>query len=796
MQNDVPNSEFILSLSSLLHDIGKVRQRYVKDNTHQFHSNKVVREMHELTGLDNSRVYFLVSNLVLHHHTKDEELPEELRKDEEFMKLLNILKFSDWKSAGHDREDRDPNQTEDFKNQFTVALEKIFSHLKEWKGDIHYFPMYMLHDSRYLIDFFRDRESWDRGSTNFDSLKNIDEYFVKASSSIRLRQGFRKEFVNKLTSVLMDSVRTVPSAFWYSKAEITLFDHLKTTAAIANCKLYNDAQFLLISADTSGIQDYIFRYVKAEGADDRASRRIRGRSFIVRLLSDAIQSLLEIRLGLYGYNTVYDGSGGFLIMCPLREETEKKLVEIREEIDHFCNIDFKRIWSVLAWKRVSFDDLITSDGGAETTKLITEIQEMREESGRKKSRKGETVMKNEYGLFFNPIESRKKICSSCGLEIVSRGEKCLWCLREESLGSKLVKNHGKLIIHKNVYDSTTTEKFDDEDSLEFTFGNTRIVYTVEEHGSQKPAVYSEDISINDSDFTKWNRKENQDRTSWKFIFLGNNAPTLNNNDSEQIMPFDVMAGCQGERGRGERHCMPLATVKMDVDGMGKLMAYGFSKPTLSKISTISYFISFFFSVFLNKIAEEHNIYIIFSGGDDITAVGEVRNALDFSTYLRKCFRNWAGPHTGLSCGIETMHHSYPIRRSVEQAERNLSKSKSFRGKDSITVFDNTMAWDAFDSSGKIADKIYTRIKEKKLGSGFPYLLINLDQKNPYKGGKPDDVMIPDYYLYYYLSRNFGGKDMKRTHEMEELYEMIRKKDNFEHIGVTSRVTILKVRGDR
>lgn len=795
MKNDISDTEFVLSLSSLLHDIGKVKQRYAKANTHQFYSNQTVREMHELAGLDNGRVYFLVSNLVLHHHTKDEELPEELKKDEEFRKLLNILKFADWKSAGHDREDRDPNQTEDFKNQFTVALEKIFSHLKDWKGAIHYFPMYMLHDSRYLIDFFRDRESWDRGSTNFDSLKNIDEYFVKASSSIMLRQGFKKEFVNKLTSILMDSVRTVPSAFWYSKAEITLFDHLKTTAAIANCKLYNDTQFLLISADTSGIQDYIFRYVKAEGADDRASRRIRGRSFIVRLLSDAIQSLLEIRLGLYSYNTVYDGSGGFLIICPLREETEKKLVGITEEIDHFCHIDFKRIWSVLAWRRVSFDDLITSDGSTESTKLITEIQEMREESGRKKSRKGKTVMENEFDLFFNPIESGKKICSSCGLETISREGKCLWCLREESLGSKLVKNHGKLVIHKKVYDSTTPENINDEDSLEFTFGTTKIVYTVDDHGSQGPAVYSEDISINDSDFTKWDQ-EDRDRISWKFIFLGNNAPTIDNKGSRQIMPFDVMAGCQGDRGGGERHCMPLAAVKMDVDGMGRLIAYGFSKPTLSKISTLSYFISFFFSVFLNKIAEEHNIYVILSGGDDITAVGEVNNALDFSTYLRKCFRNWAGPCIGLSCGIETMHHSYPIRRSVDLAERNLSKSKSFQCKDRITVFENTMKWDAFDSSRKIADKIYTRIKEKKLGSGFPYLLINLDQKNPYRGGKPGDVMIPDYYLYYYLSRNFGGKDMKRMQEMEELYEMIRKRDQFEHIGVTSRVTILKIRGDR
>ncbi|MGC8515955.1 MAG: type III-A CRISPR-associated protein Cas10/Csm1 [Thermoplasmata archaeon] len=789
MPRDIPDDEFVLSVSSLLHDIGKVRQRYERGNTHQFYSHQIVRELHELAGLRDGRIYSLISNLVLHHHTREDDLPEDLKRDGNFKKLLSILQFSDRTSADHDREDRDPEQAEDFKNRFTVAMEKIFSHLDSWRGEQHYFPMYMLHDSSDTINFFKDRESWDRGSTNFDFLKRIDSYSVKALTSMRFRPNFKREYVNKMTSILMDSVRTVPSAFWYSKAEIPLFDHLKMTSAIASCKLYNESDFLLISADTSGIQEYIFRRVRAEKADDRASRRTRGRSFIVRLLSDAIQSLLEIRLGLYDYNTVYEGSGGFLVMCPLKPDTEERMNELLREIDQFCYMDFRRLSSVISFRNVSFDDLSSPEDNTKSSNLIERIQELRDETGRKKTSRAKILIHDDPDHFFNPMKPGEGTCTSCGLDTAVREGKCLWCLREENLGSRLVRNLGKLMIHKKIYDSAAA--FEDENSIVFNFGSTTIVYTMDEDRDDDHAEYSEDISINDSDFMRWTQK---DTSSWKFIFLGNNVPIIEDKGSRSLMPFDIMAGCKESGGEG-RDCMPLAVAKMDVDDMGKIMAYGFSKPTLSKISTISYLISFFFSAFLNSVAESNRVYVIFSGGDDITAVGEVRNILNFSLELRSMFRNFAGPYIGLSCGIVTMHHSYPIRRAVEMAEKNLMSSKNFqtdrRRKDSLTIFDSTLPWESFQSSMKTATEIYTEImKNGNLGKSFPYLLINLDAKNPYRDGRPEEVMIPDYYLYYYLSRNFGGDNM------EKLYEMIRKKDEFRHIGVTSRVALLKIRGDK
>ena len=170
MQSEVNDDEFILSISSLLHDIGKVRQRYEKENTHQYYSEKIAGELAELRGQKSGKIQDIILNLIKHHHTKEDQLPEELRKDPQFLKHLDILKFSDWKSAGHDREDKDSTDT---MNHYTVALEKIFCHLENWEGDLQYFPPYMLHDSDEIIKLYRERDSWDRGSTNFDFLKKI-----------------------------------------------------------------------------------------------------------------------------------------------------------------------------------------------------------------------------------------------------------------------------------------------------------------------------------------------------------------------------------------------------------------------------------------------------------------------------------------------------------------------------------------------------------------------------------------------------------------------------------------------
>ncbi len=131
-----------------------------------------------------------------------------------------------------------------------------------------------------------------------------------------------------------------------SRPDINLFDHSRATAAIALC-LYDewkdgnwkgrDAEILndtpagyqkeefphpciLIAADLSGIQDFIFN-IPSKGA----AKSLKGRSFFVQLLSEVCAQFLLDELGLKPVNLLYNGGGNFFILAPAYRK--KRLIE-------------------------------------------------------------------------------------------------------------------------------------------------------------------------------------------------------------------------------------------------------------------------------------------------------------------------------------------------------------------------------------------------------------------------------------------------------------------------------------
>ena len=101
--------------------------------------------------------------------------------------------------------------------------------------------------------------------------------------------------------------------------DISLFDQTRVAAAIAVC-LYelrkkdeksSSKPFLLIGADFSGIQSYIYQIVSKH-----AGKNLKGRSFYLRLLSDAVVGYLLKELNLYNANIIYDSGGCFYLLAP------------------------------------------------------------------------------------------------------------------------------------------------------------------------------------------------------------------------------------------------------------------------------------------------------------------------------------------------------------------------------------------------------------------------------------------------------------------------------------------------
>ena len=98
--------ELSLALAAILHDVGKIRQRDVITENHASLGHKFMLELYNI----EDDVRKLSSELVRFHHT-DPERAVTLNDHER--ELLKILQLSDWNSASHDRDDRDPDEFRD-----------------------------------------------------------------------------------------------------------------------------------------------------------------------------------------------------------------------------------------------------------------------------------------------------------------------------------------------------------------------------------------------------------------------------------------------------------------------------------------------------------------------------------------------------------------------------------------------------------------------------------------------------------------------------------------------------------
>ena len=141
-------------------------------------------------------------------------------------------------------------------------------------------------------------------------------------------------YVNSLLCVLEAYMTYLPSSTaTHELADISLYDHVKMTAAYANCiyrylqekqesdfkstllegakDFYQEKVFRLVSLDLSGIQKFIFM-IHSEGA----LRVLRSRSFYLEILMEHMIDQLLQAMHLSRANLIYSGGGHCYILAP------------------------------------------------------------------------------------------------------------------------------------------------------------------------------------------------------------------------------------------------------------------------------------------------------------------------------------------------------------------------------------------------------------------------------------------------------------------------------------------------
>ncbi len=774
------NDEFVLAMSSILHDIGKIEQRFKINENHATLGSQFIKNV--ITTLDKKNKE-RIGNLIKYHHTETDKtgLPEEDKY------LLNILKQADWKSAAHDREDIDPKVFKDIK------LEKISDSINldcNKNNDNNTF-----YDLKTLGYFEDKSKNW-----GYQELYNE---IVNDIKKLDFTNNNAYTIFNTLNTILFKDTVFAPSAFYYSKPNISLYHHLKLTAAMALSlyrykKEYNknmeinekNNSFILLLCSISGIQDYIFRHYKAEASDDKGTKRLKGRSFMIKLLTDSIESYVLDRLNLYRFNIVWEKSDGFLLLMENGSNIDETLKTLRKEIDMGLIEKHRGLTANIAWVTASLDDFNT---------ITREDDELHDENK-------QDPFADKMQRLYNNLDLRKRnkmveiftdpnlseedkygksinnMCESCGMDTIV-DDRCRGCVEEEYIGTNLYKMPAletKIVKHID-------EAPDRGEKIIFTYGNKDIEYHFITEKEENNA--NEIIKINEF---------NSKAANWRFILQAKAVPLK---EKRVIKPLNELFGEE------EKHKM-LGVFKADVDNMGAIMAAGFKKLTISRLASISFEFEYFFSIKLDMIADsiKSNIYIVYSGGDDVSAIGEINDITAFSEKLYHEFIKYFNKKITLSAGISITPPKFPIRRGIMNAEENLGKAKKNEekneGKNSINYID-TMKWDKYIELSKLGDDIYNEIQRGKLSKGFPYFLQNLGNKfnreitqgtvisgtNVQSG---NSILVPDPLLTYYIRRNYNSRD---SNEAENLIKTLLADNDakWKYMNFISSYIVIKVR---
>jgi CRISPR-associated protein Csm1 len=625
-------------------------------------------------------------------------------------------------------------------------------------------------------------------------------------------------YINSLYHLLWKYTWCVPSAVYKSEPDISLFDHLKTTAAIAGCLYVNkmsskkeEKEFLVFASDFSGIQNFIYKIARVQGVGGIA-KRLRGRSFYLSLLQEMMGLYILRQLHFSMPHMLMCGGGRFEMLLPNTPFILRDLNNMSAKINKWLIEEY-----------LGELGLVTAyvEANQESIKSYSDILKVLDE-------KLSIAKKNKYIDNFNDtnfwIESKDikrliRVCRSCNTTLVEKGindEICDLCGQHKKIGEQLPES-------KTDYIAYLSQPNNSVKGIEITFGEFGSVYLLPERTyNDKLFELQELISI-----------QRVNDTAGIFKFIGNVAPVAREDfeqkteEDEQdgknvakegnVLTFETMA----DMSVGDKR---IGVLKMDVDYLGIIFAIGLIDETkerqksISRVASLSRSMDWFFAGYLNEICKivfekwkdnahqagwndkadkiENIFYIVYSGGDDLLIIGPWSEIPKLAKKIRDEFKEYTCNNSdiNLSAGIYLCKPKFPINISSTMAGEELGKSKD-SGRSRITFFGDTVMWNESDSEcgfnelldfGEfLYDALTAENANNKLPRGFVHGLLKKHKQ--YKGGQ-DPKFIPA--VIYQLTRNVRNDELRKVLKSKLITD---KNKYFKNLKIPASYALLKSR---
>ena len=700
----------LLYLAALLHDIGKFSQRadndiaktdesiycpvYKGQYTHKHVLWTADFVNHYASKFKNFDIDGALIQLASEHHLSDSQLSD----------LGKFVKRADCLSSGMDRNSdnvlcdvqKEETKWDSFKRKRMLSLLQTISANVE--TETYHLPIEKMSLSRkyFPSEDFASPPDYKRLWSDFEQ------------EFVQLEADTAYGFAETLLGLLQKYTSHIPAST-IDFPDVSLYDHLKTTAAIAVC-LYahkesgegGNAPFLLIGADFSGIQSYIYQIISTH-----ASKNLKGRSFYLRLLSDVIVRYLLRELGLYSANVIYNSGGGFYILAPNTAEIKKKLQNAIKEIEERIFAEHGTALYVAIDSVELSTDVLMHKGDKQLGDVWAELFLKRD---KKKNCRFSSMLKNNYNNFFEPQSVNTDKRDAITGDIFMQEEQPV---KYEGLSMKSI-NKAQIEIGKKLKDTNLLVVKEGEPlphwkecihiaplDLGFIYyfiAGSEIVEMEQLLKGSADNVYVVTFNGNCGDCNFLNNLKGANNIYQLDFYGGNEADTVKSTCFEELCENDIDE--KGYRSDFER----LGVLRMDVDNLGKIFQKGIKpeRATLSRYSTLSRSFDYFFSGYLNTIwnlVAPEKSQIIYSGGDDVFIVARWDIAIEIAKRIREDFEEYTCGNKAfsLSGGIAIVEPKYPIMKAAElsASEETLAKSHICNGKskNSISFMSMPLNWD-------------------------------------------------------------------------------------------------------
>lgn len=746
-------------LAAFLHDIGKLLGRgtfkLLDKGQHPEFSATFISAHKSLFSQVAEPT--LLETLVRKHHQNSRAFPPELLvqniSDDHIRTLATLVSIADNLASSERGE-----ASEQYRDYKTTPLYSVIERL-DTKFDtalrlrFHPRPLSATgEDVMYRTIFAEEFEQYQPEEMN-KLLKNFGEVF---SDFARKSRKIEFDcFTSHLTNMVYKHTWSIPSNTQEEFPDVSLFDHLKVTAAIAAC-LYQYhvksntldekavaksgmMRFMLVAGDISGIQQYIFGITSAAGG---VARKLRARSLFVQLCTEVAAHRILHKLELPSWNLIFNSGGNFYLLAPNLPQVVSALEEVQRDIDTwFMKRMNGELALNLAWCPFDDDGFKPSDtpnsGGFGN--VVSDVKTI---LSQKKQKRFAAIMQEQDSwktddFIIDISYAGKGACTSChkaaGEKATEDGEICGDCDKQRKVGAVLPKANCFWFFNSP------------------TAGELPVLgYSVSI--GERPPKDAEPYLV-----VKLNETDLADLADWPASskYMASYVAQKNG----MAMTFEeIAAEADGEP--------LLGFLKADVDRMGELLVFGLKREsgsidTISRQATLSRFLDMFFTGWLEHLlsTKYKNCYTVFSGGDDLFLVGPWDTIVELAGRIRDDFTRFTGnPKMTISAGIAITKPDYPIARAAELVDRALTKAKN-NGRDSITILETTLKWTD-----------WMRVKEEwqllkqltsdstKVASAFLYnMLAYADMWQQYKAG---DVMGLRYHplLTYNARRNLSARN--------------------------------------